>query len=106
MLISKKEPYGTRNLLKYFIGYNNSKVFKPLCIKLPQIIGYDKYFDSNKTMYFKASDNKLLKEYATIWERVSSLMNMKSDSEPIYDGSDKYIKAKINTYGEKINTNF
>ena len=33
-------------------------------------------------------------------------MNMKFDSEPIYDGSHKYIKAKINTYGEKVNTNF
>ena len=30
---------------------------RPLCIKLPQIIGYVKHFDSNKTMSFKVSDN-------------------------------------------------
>ena len=28
------------------------------------MIGYDKCFDSNKTMSFKASDSKLLKKYA------------------------------------------
>ena len=64
MLISKKESYGTKNPLKYFIGYNNSEDVRPLCTKLPQMIGYDKCFDSNKTMSFKASDSKLLKKYA------------------------------------------
>ena len=29
-------------------------VIRPLCIKRPQIIGYVKCFDSNKTMSFKA----------------------------------------------------
>ena len=28
--------------------------------------GYAKYFDSNKTMSFKVSDNKLLKNYTKI----------------------------------------
>ena len=27
------------------------------CIKLPQMIGYAKYFDSNKTVYFKVIKN-------------------------------------------------
>ena len=35
------------------------------------MIGYAKYFDSNKTIALKASDTKLLKRYTTIWERVS-----------------------------------
>ena len=30
---------------------------KQLCIKLPQMIGYVKCFDSNKTMSFKVTDN-------------------------------------------------
>ena len=34
---------------------------RPLCIKLPQMIGYVKNFDSNMTMSFKAGDNKLLR---------------------------------------------
>ena len=33
-------------------------------------------------------------------------MNIKFDSEPVYGDNDKYIKAKINSYGDKVNTNF
>ena len=61
ILVSKEESYGTKNLFKYFIGYNDDDVIRPLCIKLPQMIGYVKNFDSNKTMFFKGDDNKLLK---------------------------------------------
>ena len=45
ILVSKKESYGTKNSLKYFIGYNDDDVIRPLCIKLPQMIGYVKHFD-------------------------------------------------------------
>ena len=61
----------------------------PLCIKLPQTIGYDKFCDSNKTMSFKVGDNKLLKKYNLIWERVSNLLSIKFDSEPVYGDSEK-----------------
>ena len=65
------------------------------------MIGYVKHFDSNKTMSFMVMDNKLLKEYTKIWEKVSSLMNIKFDSEPVYGDNDKYIKTKIKLYGDK-----
>ena len=68
ILVSKKESYGTKNSCKYFIGYNGDNVVRPLCIKLPQMIGYGKHFDSNKTMSFKVGDNKLLKKSSKIWE--------------------------------------
>ena len=35
------------------------------------MIGYVKQFDSNKTMYFKVDDNKLLKKYNKIWEKLA-----------------------------------
>ena len=70
------------------------------------MIGYVKHFDSNETMSFKVIDNKLLKKYTKIWEKVSNLMNIKFDSEPVYGDNDKYIKTKVNLYGDKINTNF
>ena len=70
------------------------------------MIGYVKYFDSNKAMSFKVSDNKLLMEYIKTREKVSNLMNIKFDSEPVYGDNDKYIKTKIKLYGDKINTNF
>ena len=96
ILVSKKESYGKKSSFKYFIGYNDDDdVIRPLCIKLPQMIGYVKYFDSNKAMSFKVTDKKLLKKYTKIWEKVSSLMNIKFDSEPVYGDNDKYIKTKI-----------
>ena len=39
ILVSKEEPYGSRNLFKYFIGYNDNDVIRPFCIKLPQTTG-------------------------------------------------------------------
>ena len=73
VLDSKKESYGTKNSLKYFIGYNDGDVIRPLRIILPKMIVYLKHFDSNKTMSFKDSDNKLLKKYNKICERVGNL---------------------------------
>ena len=106
ILVSKKESYGTKNSLKYFLGYDDGGVIKPLCILLPQVIGYVKHVDSNKTMSFKVSDNKLLKKYKKIWEKVGNLLNIEFGSEPVYDDVDEYIKTKIKTYGDRVNTNF
>ena len=55
---------------------------------------------------FKVNDNKLLKKYNKIWEGVSNLMNREFDSEPVYGDNDKYIKAKIKMYEDRVNTNF
>ena len=106
ILVSKKESYGTKNSLKYFIGYNDDDVIRPLCIKLPQMIGYVKNFDSATTMSFKVGDNKLLKKYDKIWEKISNLMNVEFDSKPVYGDNDKYIKTKIKMYEDRVNTNF
>ena len=72
ILVSKKESYGTKYSLKYFIGYNDDDVIRPLCIKLNQMLGYVKNFDTNKTMSFKVSANKLLKKYHKIWEKINN----------------------------------
>ena len=61
------------------------------------MIGFPKYFESNnKTMSFKVIDKRLLKKYTKIWKKISSLMNIKFNGEPVYGDSDKYIKTKIN----------
>ena len=106
ILVSKKESYGTKNSLKYFIGYNDDYVSRPLCVKLPQMIGSVKSFDSNKTMSFQVSDNKQLKKCTKIWEKVANLMNIEFDSEPVYGDNDKYIKTKIKMYEDRVNANF
>ena len=39
--------------LKYFIGYREGEIVKPLCIILPQMSGYIKYFENgSKNMSF------------------------------------------------------
>ena len=45
ILISKKEPYSTKNSFKYFIGYNDNDIIRPLCIRLPKMTGYFKIFN-------------------------------------------------------------
>ena len=104
VLVCKREPYGKKGSFKYFIGYNDHDYIGRLCIKLPQMIEYFQCFHSNKTMSFKVIDNKILKKYTKIWERVSSLMNIEFDSQMI--NNDKYIKTKIKSYGNKVKINF
>ena len=107
ILVSKKESCGAKNSLKYFIEYNDDDdVIRPLCIKVPQMIGYVKHFDSNKTMSFKVSDNKLLKKCSKLWEKVSNLMNIEFYIEPVYGDNDKYINTKIKMHEHRVNKNF
>ena len=70
------------------------------------MIGYVKNFDSNKAMSFKVVDNKLLKRYNKIREKISNLMNIEFDSEHVSGNNDKYIKTKIKMYEDRVNTNF
>ena len=57
-------------------------------------------------MSFKVNGNRPLKKYSKIWGKVSILMNVEFNGEPVYDDNDKYIEAKIKSYGDKVNTNF
>ena len=61
ILVSKEESYGTKNSFKYFIGYNNNDLIRPLCIKLSQITGYVRKFESNTTMFFMINNKELSK---------------------------------------------
>ena len=55
ILVSKK------NHMVQKIHINTSLDIMMVMLLLPKMIGYAKHFDSNKTMSFKVSDNKLLK---------------------------------------------
>ena len=59
IFVSRKESYGTKNAIKYFIRYNDNNEIKPIYIELPQMVGYAKYFDDNKTMSFEVTDKQL-----------------------------------------------
>ena len=106
ILVSKGEPYGTKNSFKCFIKYNDNDVIRSLYIKLPQMTGYAKKYEFNSTMSFKISDKELLKKFDQMWKTIEKLLKIKFDSKPIYGDDEKYIKTKIKTYGDSVITNF
>ena len=48
ILVSKKEQYDKYNSSKYFIGYNDNSVIRPLYLFISQTTGYINKFDKNK----------------------------------------------------------
>ena len=49
---------------KYFTGYQESEIVKPLGIILPQMNGYIKYFESRgRNMSFLIKDEEVLDKY-------------------------------------------
>ena len=49
ILAPKKEPYGTYNALKYFIGYNDNDIIRPLCLRLSKMAGNINQFMEDKS---------------------------------------------------------
>ena len=49
---------------KYFIGYKEGEIIKPLCIILPEMSGYIKYFENGgKNMSFMVKNFSVLDKY-------------------------------------------
>ena len=90
---------------KYFIGYQESEIVKPLCIILPQMSGYIKYFENGgKNMSFLIKDDEVWDKYDKIWDVIKNKLNIKFHSEPVYEY--KYLKAKVREFDGVIKTNF
>ena len=79
---------------KYLCGYLNDDIISPLCIILPQMSRYIKYFDDGgKNMPFVTDDEEVYKKYNEIWEVVRKLLKLKFTVSLVRD--DKYIIAKL-----------
>ena len=90
---------------KYFCGYLNNNVIKPLCVILPQMNGYSKYFeDGGKNMSFVTDDEKVYEKYDEIWNAVKVLLKLKFTVGPIRN--DKYISTKLKIFKKKNLTTF
>ena len=90
---------------KYFIGYQEDEIVKPLCIILPQMSGYIKYFENGgKNMSFLIKDDEVWDKYDKIWDVIKNKLNIKFHSEPVYKY--KYLKAKVREFDGVIKTNF
>ena len=66
---------------KYFIGYlnigylNGIDEINPLCINLPQMSGYVKYFkNGGKSMPFKIKDESVYIKYSQMWNKIKELL--------------------------------
>ena len=90
---------------KYFIGYKEGEIIKPLCIILPQMTGYIKYFENGgKNMSFVIKKDDLLDKYNEIWDKIKETLTIKFDSVPVFN--EKYIKDKVREFNGAIKTNF
>ena len=71
---------------KYFIGYQEGEIIKPLCIIFPQMSRYIKYFENGgKNMSFLIKDGEVWEKYDKIWDVIKNKLSIKFDSKPIYD---------------------
>ena len=82
---------------KYLCGYLNNDVIKPLCVILPQMNGYIKYFDNRGKNMTLVTDNE-------IWEVIRKLLKVKSTVNPVRD--DKYLVAKLKIFNKINRTTF
>ena len=74
------------NDFKYFIGYQEDEIVKPLCIILPKMSGYIKYFEyGNPNMSFFIKDDELWEKYKQIWDVIKNKLKIKFHSLPVYD---------------------
>ena len=90
---------------KYFIGYLEGGIVKPLCIILPQMSGYIKYFENgSKNTYFLIKDDEVWDKYNKIWDVIKDKLGIKFHSESVYEY--KYLKAKVREFDDAIKTNF
>ena len=79
---------------KYLWGYLNNDGIQPLCVILPQMSGYIKYFDDGgKNMAFVTDDKE-------IWNVVKKNLKLKFTVNPVRD--DKYILTNLKIF-KKIN---
>ena len=90
---------------KYLCGYLNDDVIQPLCVILPKMNGYIKYFDDGgKNMSFVTDDEDVYEKYNEIWEVVRKLLKVKFTVDPVRD--DKYLIGKRKIFNGTNRTTF
>ena len=104
IVVSKKRKIDDTTY-KYFCGYLNNDVIKPLCVILPQMNGYIKYLnDGGKNMSFVTDDEKVYEKYNEIWEVIRNLLKIDFTVNPVRD--DIYLVAKLKIFNKINKTTF
>ena len=90
---------------KHICRYLNNDTIQPLCVILPQMDGYIKYFDDGgKNMSFVTDDEKIYKKYNEIWEVIRKLLKVDFTVSPVRDY--KYLVAKLKIFDRINRTTF
>ena len=70
---------------------------RPLCIILPRMSGYIKYFENGgKNMSFSIKDDSVLVKCNEIWNKIRKTLSIQLHSMSVYD--EKYTRAKVREY--------
>ena len=103
IVVSKK--WKINNTYKHICGYLNNDTIQPLCVILPQMDGYIKYFDDGgKNMSFVTDDEKIYKKYNEIGEVIRNLLKIDFTVHPVQD--DIYLVAKLKIFDRINRTTF
>ena len=90
---------------KHFFGYQKGEIVKTLCITLPQMSGYIKYFENvGKTISFLIKDDEVWDKYDKIWDVIKNKLGINFYSESVYEY--RYLKTKVREFDGVIKTNF
>ena len=90
---------------KHICEYLNNDTIQPLCVILPQMDGYIKYFDDGrKNMTFVTDDEKIYEKYNEIWEVIRNLLKIDFTVGPVRD--DIYLVAKLKIFNKINRTTF
>ena len=83
-------------------SWSDDRKVKPLNILLPNVRIFVKSYDGQtKWMYFFFDWNdNLLKEYNTIWDKISADIKREFDSKPICNKN--FLKIKVKYHGDEV----
>ena len=103
IVVSDKFNYN-ENGFKYVIGYQKGEIAKPLCVILPQMSGYIKYFEyGSQNMSFLIKDDDVQEKQKQILGVIKTKLKIKFHNFPVYDK--KYLKTKVAEYEGMTKTN-
>ena len=89
---------------KYFIGFQEGGIVKPLCFILPQMSGCIKYFENGgKNMYCLVKDDEMWEKDEKNGDVIKNKLGIKFYSKPVYEY--KNLKVKVREFDGVIKTN-
>ena len=94
-----------KKVFKHFIDYQKGEIVKPLCIILPQMSWYIKYFENGgKNMSYLNKDDEVWDKFDKIWDVIKDKLGVKFYTESVYEYN--YLKAEVREFDGIIKTKF